>query len=123
MTNDEQNPNTEETRTEDGKRTISEEIEVAGNQLVERVQDIVKQGNVRRLVIRSADDRVLLETSLTVGAVASGALVLASLPLAILATIAAAVARVKVEIIREVSDDDVIEGKQKVDIAVEEEDE
>ncbi len=100
------------------KRTVSEELEVAGNQLVERVQDIIKKGNVRRIVIRNADDRVLLETSLTVGAVAGGVLVLASLPLALMATIAAAVARVKVEIIREVVEDDVIEGKKKVEIAV-----
>ncbi|GAB4514019.1 MAG: hypothetical protein OHK0046_15520 [Anaerolineae bacterium] len=103
------------------RKTFTEELEVAGNQLVDRVQDIIKQGNVRRLVIRSADDRVLLETSLTVGAVAGSVLVLASLPLAILATIAAAVTRVKVEIVREIGENDVIEGKSKVEIAVDEE--
>lgn len=114
----------DEQQPKDGKKTFSEEIEVAGHQLVERVQEIVRQGNVRRLVIRNADDKVLLETTLTIGAVAGGAMVLAALPLAILATIAAAVARVRIEVVRVVSDDEdmVIEGKKKVDIAVEDED-
>jgi hypothetical protein len=105
------------------KKTVSEEIEVAGNQLVERIQEIIRQGNVRRLIIRSADDRVILETSLTVGAVAGGALaIVGGLPLAIIAAIAAAVARVKVEIVREVEDGDVLEDrKRKVEIASEDE--
>jgi hypothetical protein len=105
------------------KKTVSEEIEVAGNQLVERIQEIIRQGNVRRLIIRSADDRVILETSLTVGAVAGGALaIVGGLPLAIIAAIAAAVARVKVEIVREVEEGDVLEDrKRKVEIASEDE--
>jgi len=111
-------PNVEKT-----KRTFSEELEVAGSQLVDRIQDIVKQGNVRKIIIRSADDRVLLETSLTVGAVAGGALaIIGGLPMAVLAAIAAAVARVKVEIVRELGDDEVLEVKKKVDIEVEDED-
>lgn len=110
---------------EDKKRTMTEEVEVAGSQLVERIQEIVRQGNVRRLVIRSADDRVLLETSLTVGAVAGGAIALmpGGVPLAVLAVIAAAVARVRIEIIREVEDGDIVEDrsdKKKVEIAVDE---
>lgn len=120
-TNNETNneaPNVEKT-----KRTFSEELEVAGSQLVDRIQDIVKQGNVRKIIIRSADDRVLLETSLTVGAVAGGALaIIGGLPMAVLAAIAAAVARVKVEIVRELGDDEVLEVKKKVDIEVEDED-
>jgi hypothetical protein len=108
---------------EQDKKTVSEEIEVAGNQLVDRIQEIIRQGNVRRLIIRSADDRVILETSLTVGAVAGGALaIVGGLPLAIIAAIAAAVARVKVEIVREVEDGDVLEErKRKVEIASEDE--
>jgi len=91
---------------EQKKKTITEELEVAGNQLVDRVQDIIRQGNVRRLIIRNADDKVLFETSLTLGVGLGGALALVGgLPLAVIATIAAAVSRVKVEIVREVDDD------------------
>lgn len=83
------------------KRTITEELEVAGNQVVQRVQELVAEGNVRRLIIRSTDDNVLLEVPLTVGAVAGGALVLAAPWLAALGAFAALVARVKIEIVRE----------------------
>jgi len=106
--------------TEGDTRTWTEELEVAGSQLVDRVQDLVKQGNVRRIVIRSADDKVILETSLTIGAVAGGVLMLTPLgwPLAIIGAIAAVAARVKIEIVREVTDEEptVVEGKKKVKI-------
>lgn len=107
-----------------GKRTVAEEIEVAGHQLVERVQQIIRQGNVRKIVVRSADDRVLLETSLTVSALAGGALALtgALVPVAVLGVIAAAVSKVKIEIVREVGEHDTVEMKKnKVDIQVEDE--
>ena len=108
--------------SENEKKTVTEELEVAGSQLVDKVQDLIRQGNIRRMVIRTADDRVLLETSLTVGAVGSAvALIAGGLPLAILGVIAAAVSRVKIEIVREVEEGDVVEGKKKVEIAVEDE--
>ena len=99
---------------EKDERTFTEELEVAGSQLVDRVQELIKEGNVRRLIIRSADDNVLLETSLTVGATVAGFFTLAALPLAVVAAIAAAVARVKIEIVREIDKGD--EGKQKIEI-------
>lgn len=107
--------------TTDGKRTFTEELEVAGGQLIERVQEVIKAGNVRRIIIRSADDNVILETSLTVGAVAGGLMLMTPLgwPLAVLGAIAAAVKRVKIEIVREVGENDhtvVTEGKKKIDI-------
>jgi hypothetical protein len=95
-------PETTESTTE--KRTFSEEIEVAGNQVVERVQELVKEGNVRRLIIRNPDDKILLEMPLTVGAVAGGVIALATPWLAALGAFAALVARVKIEIIREIDD-------------------
>lgn len=110
----------DEKQKNDGKKTFTEELEVTGNQLVERVQEIVKQGNVRRLIIKSADDRELLNTTLTVGAVGGGALALVGgLPFAMLAAIAAVVARVKIEIVREVNDGDMLpdDGKRKIEIS------
>ncbi len=101
----------------DPQRTITEELEMAGSQLLERVQDAIREGNVRRLIIRTGDDRVLLDTTLTVGAVA-GAMALVYWPLAAIAAIAAAVARVKVEIVREVVDAeaDVPGGRARIEI-------
>lgn len=92
-----QNPETHE-----DKKTFTEEIEVAGNQVVERVKELVAQGNVRRIIIRSADNDVLLEMPLTVGAVAGGVLAFATPWLAAIGAFAALVARVKIEIVREI---------------------
>jgi hypothetical protein len=86
---------------EDKVKTFSEQLEVAGNQLVDQVQDLIKQGNVRKIIIRTSDDRELMQVSLTVGAVAGGVLALAAPWLAALGAIAALVARVKLEIVRE----------------------
>lgn len=88
------------------KKTFSEEIEVAGNQVVDQVKHLVAQGNIRRLIIRNADDNVILEMPLTVGAVAGGAIVLAAPWLAALGAFAALVARVKIEIVRDADEDD-----------------
>jgi len=97
---DQPNPTPTDDR-ESTTRTFTEELEVAGNQVVQRVQELVAEGNVRRLIIRSTDDNVLLEVPLTFGAVAGGALVFAAPWLAALGAFAALVARVKIEIVRE----------------------
>jgi hypothetical protein len=103
----------------DGKKTFTEELEVAGGQLVDRIQELIREGNVRRIIVRSADDKVIMETSVTI-AVAAGGVLMLTPPgwiLAALGAIAAAVARVKIEIVREIADgDEVVEGKKKIDI-------
>ncbi len=84
------------------KRTFSEEIELQGEHLVERVKDIIAQGNVRKLIIRNAEDKNVVELSLTTATIAGGMVVLAAPWLAALGAIAALVARLKIEIVREV---------------------
>ena len=109
----------EEKPKNDEKRTFTEEIELAGGQLVDTLKEIVKQGNVRRIIVKTADDRELLNTTVTVGAVAGGAIVFTGmLPLALLGVIAAAVARVKVEIVRELKEGEVLpdDGKRRIEI-------
>ena len=89
------------------KRTFTEEFEVAGSQLVEKVKALLEEGNVRQLIIKAQDGDVYLETPLTLGVIAGGAVVLAAPWLAILGAIAALVARVKIEVVREEDDDSV----------------
>ncbi len=102
-----------------GTRAVSEELEVAGSQAADRVKEWIRQGNVRKVVIRSADGKVLLETSLTIASGIGIVPFILNLPWAVLvaavAAIGAAMARVKVEIVREVSDNGptVVEGKKK----------
>lgn len=112
----------EQKNSENGKTTITEELELAGNQVVERMQEIIRQGNVRRVIIKTADDKVLLDTTLTVGALAGGALALVYWPFAAIAAIAAAVARVKVEIVREIGGEVDLTEDKKARIEIQSED-
>ena len=102
---DQETPEVIET-TSDGKKTFTEEIEVAGNNLVERVRDLAEEGNVRQLRIKSADDDVYMEMPLTIGVLAGGAVALAAPWLAVLGAFAALVARVKIEVVREIEPGD-----------------
>lgn len=81
-------------------RTWTEEIEIAGNQLVEQVKKLIKEGNVRRVIIRTPDNRVLVEIPLTTGAAVGGVLTLFNPVLAAVGAMAALIANVKVEIVR-----------------------
>ena len=104
----------------DSKRTFNEELEVAGSQLVERVRALIEEGNVRRLIIRNPEGRTLLEIPLTIGAVAGSVLAFWSPVLAAIAVVGALVARIKIEIVREepeTIEQDVTEGKRKVEDA------
>ena len=95
------------------KRTFTEEIEIAGNQLVEQVKQLIAEGNVRRIRIKDAEGDIYLETPLTIGTIAGGAVVLAAPWLAILGVLAALIARVKIEVVRETSDGEAAETESK----------
>lgn len=82
-------------------RTIVEEIEVSGNQLVERVKELAHEGSVRRVKIVADDGDVFLETPLNIGLAVGGVVALAAPWLAILGAIAALVTKVKIEVERE----------------------
>jgi hypothetical protein len=94
-------PENNQQETTDKGRTIVEEIEIASAQLLDRVKELIAEGNVRRLIIRSPEDKVLLEIPLTVGVVAGGIFTIVAPFLAALGGIAALVSRVKVQIIRD----------------------
>lgn len=82
-------------------KTFTEEIEIAGNQLVERVTQLIKDGNVRLLRIRSENGDIFLEIPLTVGAVTGGVVALAAPWLAVLGALAGLLAKVRIEIVRQ----------------------
>ncbi|AFG38587.1 DUF4342 domain-containing protein [Spirochaeta africana] len=52
--------------------TWTEKFQVAGNRVVDRVKQLVKEGNVRRIIIRKPDGEVLKEITLTAGVAVSG---------------------------------------------------
>jgi hypothetical protein len=98
----------EQTPNNDSK-TFTEEIEIAGNQLVEQVKSLVEEGNVRQLRITSADKKLELEMPLTIGILAGGAVALAAPWIAVLGAFAALVVRAKIEVVREIKTDEVVE--------------
>jgi hypothetical protein len=51
-----------------------EEIKVSGAKLLEKVKALVKEGNVRRIVLRNPEGRVLLDVPLNAGIAATALL-------------------------------------------------
>ncbi len=49
------------------EHTFTDQIDIAASELVERTKELIKEGKVRRLIIRNQDDEVLLEVPLTTG--------------------------------------------------------
>jgi len=86
--------------TKKTERTWTEEIEVAGTELIDRIKELVKAGNVRRVILRTPDNKLLLEIPLTAGAVAGGVFVLVAPVLAALGAMAALLAKVKIQVVR-----------------------
>lgn len=82
-------------------RTVFEEIEVAGDQLVAKIKELAKEGSVRNLKIIADDGDVFLETPLNIGLVVGGVVALAAPWLAILGAIAAMATKVRIVVERD----------------------
>jgi hypothetical protein len=89
-----------EEKLESKVRTFTEELSVAGGQLVERLNELVKQGNIRRLIIKDPTGRTLIEVPLTLGLVGGVGVVFFAPFIAAVGAIAAMVARVSIIIER-----------------------
>ena len=87
------------------ERTWTEEIEVAGSELVERAKQLFEEGSVRRLIIRKSSGEILLEVPLTAGVAVGGVVTVFAPVLAALGAMAALLAQVKVEIVRTTGED------------------
>jgi hypothetical protein len=51
------------------KKTRTEEFNVNGEELLTRIKDLIRQGNIRRVIIKNKEGRVLMEIPLTIGVV------------------------------------------------------
>ena len=49
--------------------TSTEKIDVKGGHLVEKVKELIHEGNVRRIIIKDADGKTAMEVPVTVGVV------------------------------------------------------
>lgn len=49
--------------------TKTEEFNVNGEELLARIKDLIRQGNIRRVIIKNKEGRTLMEIPLTLGVV------------------------------------------------------
>ena len=54
------------------RNTWTEEIEVNARDIIEKIKELIQEGNVRRLIIKKENGDLLLEVPLTTGVVAGG---------------------------------------------------
>ena len=76
---------------------FKEEFKVKGEEIIEKVKELIHEGNVRRLIIKDEDGKVYLEIPVTIGLIG---VVLAPV-LAAVGAVAAMVANLKIEVIRD----------------------
>jgi hypothetical protein len=95
-----QNQNNQNNQSNQQPRSFYEEVNVAGNQLVDRLNKLVSEGNIRRLIIKDSTGRTLIEVPLTLGVVAGTGAVFFAPFLAALGALAALIAQVHIIIER-----------------------
>ncbi|NEO97376.1 MAG: DUF4342 domain-containing protein [Symploca sp. SIO2E9] len=89
-----------EPEVESSEKVKVEEFEISGDNLVDKVKELIHQGNIRRITVKKAQGQILLEFPLTVGVV-GGLISITFFPiLAALGAIGALVARLRIVIER-----------------------
>ena len=58
-----------EPATDPGRRSRTEEFEVSGEKLLAKLKELVRQGNIRRIIIKNEAGHTLLEIPVTFAAV------------------------------------------------------
>lgn len=91
------------------RRSLGEEIEVAGHQLIDKIKSLIAEGNVRTLRVRAESGQVFLEIPLTAGAAAGGLVVLTAPWLAAIGALAGLATKLRVEVVRNEDDSETSE--------------
>jgi|SoiMethySBSTD1v2_1073268.scaffolds.fasta_scaffold852750_2 uncharacterized protein DUF4342 len=73
--------------------------EVSCHRLIERIKELIKDGNAKAVRVRTDDGKIFLEIPLTPAAITGGVVTLAAPWLAVLTAIAALVVRVHIEVV------------------------
>jgi len=55
--------------TEQGDKSSWDEFQVKGEELIAKVKELIREGNVRRIVIDNEEGKTLIEIPLTIGVV------------------------------------------------------
>ena len=46
-----------------------EEFKISGKELLSKIEELIKEGNIRKIIIKNDDDKVVFEIPLTIGAI------------------------------------------------------
>jgi uncharacterized membrane protein len=95
------------------KKSFTEEIEVAAGEIMKKIKELAKEGNIRRVIVRKDNGEKLLEVPLTAGVVVTGGLVIFAPMIAAIVAVVGLFTHVKLEIIR--SDGDAKKGDDGTD--------
>jgi hypothetical protein len=55
-------------------RTRTEEIKVDGGKVLDKIKDLIHQGNIRRIILKNEEGKTLIEIPLTLGLVGAALL-------------------------------------------------
>lgn len=67
--NSEQNTQAQGAHDEQKERVVTEEFKVSGEAVVSKVKELVREGNIRRIIIKNEEGRTLIEIPLTIGVI------------------------------------------------------
>jgi len=81
---------------ENESKTIEQEFKVNGEDLLKKVKELINQGNIRKIIIKSKEGKSIMEIPLTIGVV--GALLLPTL--AAVGAVAALVTECSIIVVR-----------------------
>lgn len=88
------------TNEDNTSKTWTEKIELSSREVVERIKELVEEGNVRRIIVKGQNDEFRLEIPMTAGIAVSGVMTVVAPWLVAIGALAALVAKVEIEIVR-----------------------
>ncbi|MBU1095693.1 MAG: hypothetical protein CVV23_13910 [Ignavibacteriae bacterium HGW-Ignavibacteriae-2] len=75
---------------------MKNEFKVSGKDLLNKIEELIKEGNIRRIIIKDSDGKTFLEIPLTIGVIG----VLAAPVVTAIGALAGAVAKFTIEIVK-----------------------
>jgi hypothetical protein len=82
------------------RREWREEFRVAGDQVADRIRQLVREGNARRIIVRKPNGDIIREIPLTHGVAAGGLIAMIAPALAAIGAVVALLSEVRIEVVR-----------------------
>jgi len=86
--------------TMEDKKTYTEEIYTYGNKVTEKIKELIKKGNVRKIIVKKESGEKITEIPLNTGVAVGSILTLAAPALAAVGAAVGLLSRVKLEVVK-----------------------